>query len=130
MPGRVMGEHTRADCVPDRVGDGRLLCVDGFTLLALHTPGHTDESFGLGLNPVSPYAVFTGDGLPIRGVWKSEPVCLAHNRMEQRATISGGNAPIANDFQRQIEHARGPVPQDISEIEPVQDHRCAVLEGL
>jgi sulfur dioxygenase len=68
----VMGEYSHVDCVSDRVRDGDLLDVDGVTLLALYTPGHTDESFSFVLNPVSPHAVFTGDVLLIRGTGRTD----------------------------------------------------------
>jgi sulfur dioxygenase len=68
----VMGEYSHADCISDRVRDGDLVDVDGVTLRALYTPGHTDESFSFVLNSASPYAVFTGDVLLIRGTGRTD----------------------------------------------------------
>src|SRR3546814_10537603 len=35
----VMGEFSKADCVSERVRDGRILNVDGIRIQAIHTPG-------------------------------------------------------------------------------------------
>ncbi|MBX3726841.1 MAG: MBL fold metallo-hydrolase [Xanthomonadales bacterium] len=68
----VMGEHTRAECVSERVREGDMLDVDGIRLQALYTPGHTDESFSFLLEPERPRAVFTGDVLLIRGTGRTD----------------------------------------------------------
>jgi glyoxylase-like metal-dependent hydrolase (beta-lactamase superfamily II) len=68
----LMGEHTRAECVSERVSDGALIDVDGVVLQALYTPGHTDESFSFVLAPDAPQAVFTGDVLLIRGTGRTD----------------------------------------------------------
>lgn len=68
----VMGEHTRAECVVERVRDGDVMDVDGVRLRALYTPGHTDESFSFLLGPERPRAVFTGDVLLIRGTGRTD----------------------------------------------------------
>lgn len=67
-----MGEFTKALCVSESVKDGDLIRVDGLTLQALYTPGHTDESFSFVLNPPAPSAVFTGDVLLIRGSGRTD----------------------------------------------------------
>lgn len=68
----LMGEFTRAQCVSRSLHDGELLTVDGLTLQALYTPGHTDESFSFVLRPERPQAVFTGDVLLIRGTGRTD----------------------------------------------------------
>jgi glyoxylase-like metal-dependent hydrolase (beta-lactamase superfamily II) len=68
----IMGESSGAECVSQRVSDGQILNVDGIRLLALHTPGHTSESFSFVLNPGTPRAVFTGDVLLIRGTGRTD----------------------------------------------------------
>jgi glyoxylase-like metal-dependent hydrolase (beta-lactamase superfamily II) len=45
-----------------------LLRVDGIALRALHTPGHTDDSYSF----VMPDRVFTGDTLLIRGTGRTD----------------------------------------------------------
>jgi glyoxylase-like metal-dependent hydrolase (beta-lactamase superfamily II) len=64
----VMGSQSRAVCVSMRVTDGELLRIDGLTLRALHTPGHTDDSYSF----VMPDRVFTGDTLLIRGTGRTD----------------------------------------------------------
>lgn len=64
----VMGEHTQADVVSMRVGDGDRLRIDGVSLEVLYTPGHTDDSYSF----VMPDRVFTGDTLLIRGTGRTD----------------------------------------------------------
>lgn len=68
----MMGQFTRAECVSEHISDGDLLDTDGVKLLALYTPGHTNESFSFLLNPDQPRAVFTGDVLLIRGTGRTD----------------------------------------------------------
>ena len=68
----MMGEYTKAECVSQSIVDGELIDVDGLQLQALHTPGHTDESFSFVLNPQKPKAVMTGDVLLIRGTGRTD----------------------------------------------------------
>lgn len=68
----MMGERTRAECVSRHVLDGECIDVDGITLRAIYTPGHTDESFSFVLDPEAPKAVFTGDALLIRGSGRTD----------------------------------------------------------
>lgn len=64
----VMGEHSRAECVSLKVGDGEVLRADGLELRVLYTPGHTDDSYSLLLAD----RVFTGDTLLIRGTGRTD----------------------------------------------------------
>lgn len=68
----MMGQFTKAECVSAQVRDGEVLNVDGIRLQAMHTPGHTDESFSFVLDPAQPRAVFTGDVLLIRGTGRTD----------------------------------------------------------
>lgn len=68
----AMGEFTQAECVDEHFHEGDLLQLDGTTIQALYTPGHTDESFSFVLNPSAPTAVFTGDLLLIRGTGRTD----------------------------------------------------------
>jgi sulfur dioxygenase len=68
----LMGEFTKAACVSQNVRDGEPVQLDGVTLQALYTPGHTDESFSFVLDPARPRAVFTGDVLLIRGSGRTD----------------------------------------------------------
>jgi sulfur dioxygenase len=64
----VMGEQTKADVVSMRLGDGDRFTIEGLTLEAIYTPGHTDDSYSF----VMPDRVFTGDTLLIRGTGRTD----------------------------------------------------------
>lgn len=64
----IMGAQSRAECVSRRVSDGEHIRIDGIELRALHTPGHTDDSYSF----VMPDRVFTGDTLLIRGTGRTD----------------------------------------------------------
>ena len=64
----VMGEQTRADVVSIRVADGDRVDIEGLSLEALYTPGHTDDSYSF----IMPDRVFTGDTLLIRGTGRTD----------------------------------------------------------
>ena len=64
----VMGEQTKADVVSIRVADGDTVGIEGLTLEALYTPGHTDNSYSY----ILPDRVFTGDTLLIRGTGRTD----------------------------------------------------------
>ena len=55
----VMGEQTKADVVSMRLADGEKLTIEGLSLDAIYTPGHTDDSATAsscptGRSPVTP----------------------------------------------------------------------------
>ena len=64
----VMGEQTKADVVSIRVTDGDRVDIEGLSLEALYTPGHTDNSYSY----IMPDRVFTGDTLLIRGTGRTD----------------------------------------------------------
>jgi glyoxylase-like metal-dependent hydrolase (beta-lactamase superfamily II) len=64
----VMGRETKADCVSRRVADGEVIHLDGIDIRAIHTPGHTDDSYSFVLAD----RVFTGDTLLIRGTGRTD----------------------------------------------------------
>jgi rhodanese-related sulfurtransferase len=63
-----MGEQTKAEVVSIRVGDGDRVDIEGLSLEALYTPGHTDDSYSF----IMPDRVFTGDTLLIRGTGRTD----------------------------------------------------------
>jgi rhodanese-related sulfurtransferase len=63
-----MGEQTKADVVSMRLSDGDRLTIEGLSLDAIYTPGHTDDSYSF----VLPDRVFTGDTLLIRGTGRTD----------------------------------------------------------
>lgn len=68
----VMGGQSRAECIDRRVDDGEVIDVDGLKLIALHTPGHTDDSYSFVIEDEGPGCVMTGDTLLIRGTGRTD----------------------------------------------------------
>ncbi len=64
----VMGEQTKVDVVSMRLADGDVLRVEGISLDAIYTPGHTDDSYSFVMGD----RVFTGDTLLIRGTGRTD----------------------------------------------------------
>jgi sulfur dioxygenase len=64
----VMGEQTKADVVSMRLSEGEKLTIEGVSLDALYTPGHTDDSYSYLMDD----RVFTGDTLLIRGTGRTD----------------------------------------------------------
>lgn len=64
----IMGAESKAECVSRKVSDGEDLKIDGLSLRALATPGHTDDSYSF----LAEDRVFTGDTLLIRGTGRTD----------------------------------------------------------
>jgi glyoxylase-like metal-dependent hydrolase (beta-lactamase superfamily II)/rhodanese-related sulfurtransferase len=64
----VMGEESKVDVVSMRIREGDKLRIEGLSLDALYTPGHTDDSYSFLFND----RVFTGDTLLIRGTGRTD----------------------------------------------------------
>lgn len=64
----MMGQYSKAECVSIKVNHGETIKIDGLDLKAIHTPGHTDDSFSF----VMADRVFTGDALLIRGTGRTD----------------------------------------------------------
>ena len=64
----IMGDATPADVVSMTVSDNEDIKIDGLTLKAMHTPGHTSESFSYLMND----RIFSGDTLLIRGSGRTD----------------------------------------------------------
>ena len=64
----VMGEQSGVDVVSQRVCDGDRIDIEGLSLTALYTPGHTDDSYCFLMDD----RVFTGDTLLIRGTGRTD----------------------------------------------------------
>ena len=62
------GEGGPADSFACAVSDGEILDIDGLELTALHTPGHTADSYSFVMDD----RVFTGDTLLIRGTGRTD----------------------------------------------------------
>ena len=63
-----MGEQSQVDVVSMRVSDGDSLQIEGLSLEAIYTPGHTDDSYSFRMGD----RVFTGDTLLIRGTGRTD----------------------------------------------------------
>jgi sulfur dioxygenase len=64
----VMGQETKADVVSIRLSDGDRVEIEGLNLTAIHTPGHTPDSYCFHMDD----RVFTGDTLLIRGTGRTD----------------------------------------------------------
>ena len=64
----IMGDKTPADSVEIKVGDGEIIKLDQLEIKALHTPGHTSDSFSFILNNY----LFSGDTLLINGTGRTD----------------------------------------------------------
>lgn len=64
----VMGEQSPVDVVSMRVSDGDAVDIEGFSLTAMYTPGHTDDSYCFRTED----RIFTGDTLLIRGTGRTD----------------------------------------------------------
>lgn len=64
----VMGRESKVDMVSMRVRDGERIAIDGLSLEAIYTPGHTDDSYSFAMAD----RVFTGDTLLIRGTGRTD----------------------------------------------------------
>ncbi len=64
----VMGEQSQVDVVSMRLSDGDSLRIEGISLEAIYTPGHTDDSYSFRMGD----RVFTGDTLLIRGTGRTD----------------------------------------------------------
>lgn len=67
-----MGRESAASCVSARFGDGTGLAFGRHRLVAMHTPGHTDDSYSFYLEADGQRMVFTGDTLLIRGTGRTD----------------------------------------------------------
>jgi rhodanese-related sulfurtransferase len=63
-----MGRESEVDVVSMRVTDGERIDIEGISLLAMHTPGHTRDSYCFRMED----RVFTGDTLLIRGTGRTD----------------------------------------------------------
>ena len=64
----LMGEQVPAEVVSMRVKDNEKVKIENMELLAMYTPGHTDDSYSFLMND----RVFTGDTLLIRSTGRTD----------------------------------------------------------
>jgi sulfur dioxygenase len=68
----MMGEPARASCVSATFKDGDRIAFGKLELEALHTPGHTDDSYTFLYRAGTRLWAFTGDTLLIRGCGRTD----------------------------------------------------------
>ncbi|MGI9279183.1 MAG: MBL fold metallo-hydrolase [Endozoicomonas sp.] len=66
------GIPARSSGVSKTFQDNDLISAGEINLSAIYTPGHTDDSYCFLLNKVTPYLLFTGDTLLIRGTGRTD----------------------------------------------------------
>ena len=64
----IMGDHTPADTVEIKVKDEEIIKLDHLEIKALHTPGHTSDSYSFLMNKY----LFSGDTLLINGTGRTD----------------------------------------------------------
>ena len=64
----IMGEHTPTDAVEIKVKDDEIIKLDQLQIKALHTPGHTSDSFSFLMDNY----LFSGDTLLINGTGRTD----------------------------------------------------------
>lgn len=68
----LVGRQSLAECASGRFSDGEILEVGALRLRALYTPGHTNDSYSFLLESETPYGLFSGDTLLIRGTGRTD----------------------------------------------------------
>ncbi len=68
----LLGEQANSGCVSHALRDSEKIPVGELTLTALHTPGHTDDSYTFHLIDGDEQYLFTGDTLLIRGTGRTD----------------------------------------------------------
>ena len=64
----IMGEHTPAETVEIKVKDDEYIDLDNLKIRAMHTPGHTSDSFSFLMDKY----LFSGDTLLINGTGRTD----------------------------------------------------------
>ena len=64
----IMGNHTPADAIEIKVKDNEVIKLDKLKIRALHTPGHTSDSFSFLMDNY----LFSGDTLLINGTGRTD----------------------------------------------------------
>lgn len=68
----LLGEQANSTCVSQPLHHGQIISFGDLTLQALHTPGHTDDSYSFILKIHNQIYAFTGDTLLIRGSGRTD----------------------------------------------------------
>lgn len=68
----LLAKEANSACVSQDLHDGEQIPIGKLILTALHTPGHTDDSYSFVLEHDEQTYVFTGDTLLIRGTGRTD----------------------------------------------------------
>lgn len=68
----LLGEQAKSECVSKAITHGESITFGSLNIKALHTPGHTDDSYCFVLNSQDQHFVFTGDTMLIRGTGRTD----------------------------------------------------------
>ena len=68
----MLGAQSHSACVSQTFTDGQLIAVGELNVQAIHTPGHTDDSYSFALTHAGQTYLFTGDTLLIRGSGRTD----------------------------------------------------------
>lgn len=68
----LLGEEAHSSCVSKAMHDGEIITVGQLVIKAVHTPGHTDDSYSFILENQGEHYAFTGDTLLIRGTGRTD----------------------------------------------------------
>ena len=68
----LLGEEAHSACVSQSLHHGKIIEVGQLSITALHTPGHTDDSYSFVVDDNGQHYVFTGDTLLIRGTGRTD----------------------------------------------------------
>lgn len=68
----LLAEEAQSTCVSEGLSDGDIVQIGELQLKAIHTPGHTDDSYSFLLEHQHQTYIFTGDTLLIRGTGRTD----------------------------------------------------------
>lgn len=68
----LLGEEAHSACISHAMRHGEVINVGQLVIKALHTPGHTDDSYSFILEDNGQLYAFTGDTLLIRGTGRTD----------------------------------------------------------
>ena len=68
----LVGKQSQATCASNKFEDNQKIPLGELTITALHTPGHTDDSYSFLITDKNQTYLFTGDTLLIRGTGRTD----------------------------------------------------------
>jgi sulfur dioxygenase len=68
----LLAEEAQSTCVSEGLSDSDIIEIGELQLKAIHTPGHTDDSYSFLLEHQHQTYIFTGDTLLIRGTGRTD----------------------------------------------------------